>query len=259
MKVRSRTCVTLLVAAVSVFAWTDALFAQVTVITSGGFRAPYLEVLPEFERTTGITVTTLTGQSQGSTPNAIGVQLRRGVTADVVIMSREGLTDLAADGRIVPGSDIDLAQTPLGVAVRNGAPRPDISSVQRFTEMLLGAKSVTFPNSTTGIYLVSRLFPQLGTSDAVARKTTNVGVAAVARGETEVAIQPASELLHVAGVNYVGSIPPELQFISIFSAAVVSGSSQVDASKRLISYLVSANAVKAIESYGMQPPTTHSR
>jgi molybdate transport system substrate-binding protein len=95
----------------------------------------------------------------------------------------------------------------LGVAVRSGARKPDISSVQAFKEMLLAAKSVTFPNSTTGIYMVSKLFPHLGISDAVAKKTTNTGVAAVVSGDTEVAIQPASRLLHVAGADFVGTIP----------------------------------------------------
>src|ERR1700680_2151692 len=95
-------------------------FAQITVITSGGFSAAYREVLPEFEKASGIRVTTKSGASQGSGPNPIGAQLRRGVPADVVIMSREGLVELMAEGRIVAGTDLDLAQTPIGVSVRAG-------------------------------------------------------------------------------------------------------------------------------------------
>ncbi len=112
---------------------------------SGGFAAAYQEILPEFEKATGITVTTPRGQSQGNGPNAIGAQLRRGVPADVVIMSKEGLEQLIAEGRIAAGTAVDLARTPLGVAVRAGAPKPDISTVDAFKRTLLRAKSITFP------------------------------------------------------------------------------------------------------------------
>src|SRR6266566_294804 len=112
----------------AVFAVPTASFAQLKVIASGGFSAAYREALPEFERTAGVTVTTTSGASQGSGPNTIGAQLRRGVPADVVIMSREGLNELIAEGKIVARSDVDLAQTPLGLSVRAGAPKPDIST-----------------------------------------------------------------------------------------------------------------------------------
>src|ERR1700727_4114754 len=111
---------------IALLALPAASFAQLNVIMSGGFSAAYQEALPDFEKSTGITVTTARGQSQGNGPNAIGAQLRRGVPADVVIMSKEGLSQLIADGKIVAGKDIDLAQTPLGVSVRAGAPKPDI-------------------------------------------------------------------------------------------------------------------------------------
>ena len=107
----------------AVLAFPAASFAQIKVIISGGFSAAYQEVLPEFERTTGIKVTTTSGGSFGNAPTTIGAQLRRGVSADVVIMSREGLNELIAEGRIVAGTDTDLAQSPLGMAVRAGAPR----------------------------------------------------------------------------------------------------------------------------------------
>jgi molybdate transport system substrate-binding protein len=110
-----------------------ASFAQLNVITSGGFAAPLRAILPDFQKDTGITVVTARGQSQGGGPNAIGAQLRRGMPADVVIMSREGLNDLIADGRFVTGTDVDLAQTPLGVSVRVGAAKPNINTVEAFS------------------------------------------------------------------------------------------------------------------------------
>src|SRR5262252_3102648 len=103
---------------------------RVNVLMSGGFTGAYEQLLPEFERTSGIKVTTGSGSSQGSGPQTIGAQLARGVPADVVILSREGLNDLIAANRIAVGTDIDLARTRLGVAVRAGTPKPDVSTVE---------------------------------------------------------------------------------------------------------------------------------
>jgi molybdate transport system substrate-binding protein len=245
------TRVVIVIAAVVLF--PTASFAQLVVITSGGFSAAYKDALPEFERTTGIRVTTSSGASQGSGPNTIGAQLRRGLTVDVVIMSKEGLNDLVAEGRIVAGTATDLAQAPLGLAVRAGAPRPDISSVETFKRTLLQAMSITFPASTTGIYMTTKLFPQLGIADELKAKTTTTGVAAVASGQAELAIQPVSELLHAAGVDFVGKLPAEVQYISVFSAAVVAGSSRPEAAKQLIAFFGSDRAKAAIVNAGMEP------
>jgi len=230
-----------------------ASFAQVKVIVSGGFWAASGELLPEFEKTTGISVTQTLGKSQGSGPDNIGAQLRRGVPADVVIMSKEGLGDLIAEGTIAKETEIDLAQTPLGVAVRAGAPKPDISTVDAFKKALLRASSITFPNSTTGIYLATKLFPQLGIANEIAAKITNTGVAAVAKGDAGIAIQPVSELLNVPGADFVGTIPKEIQYVSVFSAAMVAGSKEPEASKWLIAFLASETATRAIKKSGMEP------
>jgi molybdate transport system substrate-binding protein len=238
----------------AVFALPTALFAQVKVIISGGFSAAYRELLPEFERTSGITVTTTTGGSQGNGPNTIGGQLRRGVLADVVIMNRAAVGELLAEGRIVAGTDVDLAQTYLGVAVRAGAPRPNISTVDAFKQTLLRAKSVTFDGSTTGIYLTTKLFPRLGIADEMAGKSTTAGAAAVAKGDAEIAVQPVSEILPVQGVDLVGTIPAEVQYVAVFAAAVVTGSKEPEASRRLIAFLASENARTALKNSGMEPP-----
>lgn len=228
-------------------------FAQLNVITSGGFAAPLRAILPDFQKGTGIPVNTTRGQSQGGGPNAIGAQLRRGVPADVVIMSREGLNELIAESRIVAGTDVDLAQTPLGVSVRVGAPKPNIKTVEAFRQTLLQAKSITFPSSTTGIYMLTKLFPQLGIADKLAGKITHTGVVDVANGNAELAIQPVSELLHVEGTEFVGTIPADIQYISIFSCAAVRGGKQLEASNRLIAFLRSEKAKEAIRESGMEP------
>ena len=182
--------------------------AQVKVMTSGGFAAPLREMLPEFEKSTGVSVEVILGKSQGGGPDTISAQLGRGVAADIVILSREGLNDLIAENRIAAHSDIDLAKTPLGMAVRAGAPKPDISTVEAFKNTLLHAKSITYPSSTTGIYMATKLFPRLGIAGEVLPKSSNAGVAAVAKGDIEIAIQPVSELLHVPGTDFVGTLPP---------------------------------------------------
>ena len=236
----------------AVVALPTASFAQVRVIISGGFSAVYRELLPELERTSGITVTTGSGGSQGDGPNTIGAQLRRGVLADVVIMNKAGLGELIAEGRIAAGTNVDLARTYLGMAVRAGAPKPDISTVDAFKQTLLRAKSVTFDSSTTGIYLTTNLFPRLGIAEEMARKSTTSGVAAVARGDAEIAVQPISEILPVRGVDLVGTIPAEVQYVAVFAAAVVAGSKEMEASNRLIAFLASEAATAAMKKNGME-------
>ena len=247
-------------AAVALFVlaiFAESALAQVKVITSGGFAAPLREMLPEFEKSTGISVEVTLGKSQGGGPDTISAQLGRGVDADIVIMSREGLHDLISANRIVAHSDIDLAKTPLGLSVRAGAPKPDISSAEAFKNTLLHARSITYPSSTTGIYMATKLFPQLGVASEVASKSSNAGVAAVAKGDAEIAIQPVSELLHVPGTEFVGTLPHEIQYISGFSAALVTGSSKSSAAKKLITFLGSAKAKDAIRNSGMEPLTMH--
>lgn len=243
----------LMVAITLVLALPASLPAQITVISSGGFSASYEELLPQFEKSTGITVTTLRGESQGDGPNTIDGELRGGPPADVVIMSREGLAEQLAEGRIVVGSDVDLASVPLGVGVRTGAPHPDISTVNAFKQTLLRAKSIGI-QSTSAIYLKTRVFPQLGISADLEDKLSDAPAAEVAGGRVEMAVLPVSEILPVRGVDLVGTIPANLQFVQVFAAAVVKGTQNPEAAKRLIDFLASAEATPTVEEMGMQRP-----
>src|SRR5262249_17412889 len=137
------------------------------VLMSGGFSGAYELLLPEFERATGIAVTTGSGASQGNGPYTIAAQLAGGVHADVVIMSREGLADLMAANLIAAGTDVDLARVPLGVAVRAGVANPDVSTVDAFRQALLKAGTIAVPGSTSGIWLMTDLFPRLGLADKI--------------------------------------------------------------------------------------------
>jgi len=228
----------------------------VNVLISGGFDGAYRKLLPEFERTAGISVATGSGSSQGSGPQVIGAQLARGVAADVVILSREGLDELIAANRIVAGTDVDLASTPIGVAVRAGAAKPDVGTVDAFRRALLDAKVVAVPASTSGIFLVNEIFPRLGIAENLDVKVTPRGTgscAMVASGEVKFALLPVSEILAAQGVEFAGAIAEEIQLNQVFSAAVVSGSRELQAGRRLIEFLGSPNASAAIRSSGMAP------
>jgi molybdate transport system substrate-binding protein len=235
-------------------------FGQIRVIISGGFSSAYHEVLPEFESETGIKVITESGASQGKGNDTISSQLQRGVTADVVIISREGLNDLITENRIAAGTAVDLAKTPIGMSVRAGQLKPEIATVAEFKQALVQAKIIAIPTSTTGIYLTGKVLPQLGIDKAIVVKSTTRGadsVALVARGEAAVSLQPVSEILHVPGVDLVGAIPTEIQYISVFSAAIVAGSKQPEAARKLIAFLTSEKATTAIRNSGMDPVTSH--
>ena len=226
------------------------------VLISGGFDGAYRQLLPEFERTSGIQVSTGSGSSQGTGPQVIAAQLARGVAADVVILSREGLDGLIAERRIVPGTDVDLARTPIGVAVRTGAPKPDLSTLEACKRTLIGAKTVAVPASTSGIFLVEVVFPRLGIAGKIEVTVTPRGTGAaamVAAGEAKLALLPVSEILSAPGVELAGTIPEEIQLNQTFSAAVVAGSTELEAGKRLIAYLGSERAATAIKKSGMDP------
>ena len=230
--------------------------AHLHVLVSGGFSGAYEELLPQFERASGIKITTGSGASQGTGPQTIATQLARGVPADVVILSREGLEELIAAKRIAAGTDVDLAQVPLGVAVRAGTAKPDVSTVDAFKQILRKAQTVAVPGSTSGIWLMTELFPRLALADKINVKAMPRGADAaglVAAGGADVAVMPVSEIVHAAGVDLAGSIAAEIQFVQVFSAAVVAGSGEIEPCKRLIEFLASASAAAAIRDSGMKP------
>jgi molybdate transport system substrate-binding protein len=151
--------------------WSGA----VNVLISGGFSSAYEQLVPEFERTSSLKITTRSGASQGAGPQTIAAQLARGVFADVVILSREGLSELIAANRIIAGTDVDLARVPLGVAVRAGTSKPDVSTVEAIKQLLLKAKTVAVAGSTSGIWLRTDLFPRLGIVEKINIKATPRG------------------------------------------------------------------------------------
>jgi molybdate transport system substrate-binding protein len=235
----------------------SASAAEVRVMISGGLTAAYKALVPEFERTTGNKVVTAYGPSMGTTVNAIPVRLERGEAADVLIMVGYALGDLVKQGKVVVGSQVDLVKSPIGVAVKAGAPKPDISSADALKRSLLAAKSIAYSDSASGVYVSTEMFQRLGIADAMKDKAKKIPAepvaGVVARGDAEIGFQQISEMLPVPGVDIVGQLPPDLQKITVFSAGIATGSKEPEAGKALIKFLASPAASAAIIKSGMEP------
>ena len=231
--------------------------AEINVVTSGGFTAAFLELVPEYERIAHNKVVTGFGPSMGTTKNAIPVRLARGESIDVVIMAASALEDLIKQGKVMAGSRVDLVQSFIAMAVKTGAPKPDISSVAALTRTLLAAKSIAYSDSASGVYLSTVLFPKLGIADQIKQKSRKIEAdpvgGVVATGEFEIGFQQYSELLPVKGIDIVGPLPPGAQTITVFSAGIPTTSKQPDAARGLIKFLASPAALKAIRKSGLDP------
>lgn len=258
MRSGSRLLKTALIVACALFLAVTVHAGDIRVMTSGAFTAPYLELFPQYERASMnriITVTTTMGVGADSIPNRIA----RGEAVDVVIVAAAALDALIREGRIVAGTRVDLAKSGIGMAVRSGAPRPDISSVDALKRTLLQAGSIAYSASVSGDYLSNELFQRLGVADRVAAKSRRVERervgAVVARGEAEIGFQQISELLPVPGIDYVGPLPPEVQRITVFSAGVAVTARDPDAAREFVRFLASVNAREAVRAYGLEPVT----
>jgi molybdate transport system substrate-binding protein len=231
--------------------------AEVRVMISGGLSAAYNVLVPEFERVTGHKVLTAYGPSMGTTVNAIPIRLERGEAADVVIMVGYALGDLITQGKVKADSRVDLVKSLIGICVKAGAPKPDISSPEALKRALLTAKSIAYSDSASGVYISSEMFQRLGIVEEMkdkARKIPAEPVAGVvARGEAEIGFQQFSEMLPIPGLDIVGPLPPELQKVTLFSAGIASVSKEPDAGKALIKFLASPAARDAIVKSGLEP------
>lgn len=229
---------------------------DIRVMTSGSFTAAYLELTPQCERVTKDTLVTVT-TSVGTGLAFIPTRLQRGEPADVVIVDDALLIQMIKDGLVMADSRIELARSNIGMAVRAGAPKPDISSVDALKRTLLQAKSIAYSASVSGRYLSTELFQQLGIADQVLGKSRRVEGervgAVVARGEAEIGFQQISELLSVPGIDYVGPLPAEVQRTSVFSGGVAANSRNANAARALIRCLASPEAAGAVAKSGLEP------
>jgi molybdate transport system substrate-binding protein len=231
--------------------------AGIKVVTSGAFTAAYLELVPEYERATHHKLVTEFGPSMGTTHNAIPIRLERGEQIDVVIMAAPALADLIKQGKVRADSRVDLVQSNIGMAVRAGAPHPDISTVDALKRTLLAAKSIAYSDSASGVYLSTELFPKLGIAGQIKGKTRKIEAdpvgGVVASGEAEIGFQQISELRPVKGIDIVGPLPPGAQRVTVFAAGIPATSQQPEAAKALIQWLASPAAYAAIKKSGLEP------
>jgi molybdate transport system substrate-binding protein len=235
--------------------------ADVHVMISSGFYGVYSELGPAFERVSGHRLVTTRGPSMGDSPEAIPTRLARGETADVVILDGGAADELGRLGLLRFATKVELARSLIGMVVRAGAAKPEIGSVDAFRSALLATKSIAYSDSGSGTYLSTMLFPRLGIADQVAGKSRKVRgpptgepvAAVVARGEAEIGFQQVSELIHVPGIDFVGTIPAELQPVIFFAGALTSTVRQPEAASALIRFLASPEAAPAILKAGLTP------
>jgi len=231
--------------------------AEVRVMISGGLTAAYKALVPEFERATGHKVLTAYGPSMGTTTNAIPVRLNRGEAADVLIMVGYALEDLAKNGKVITGSSVDLVKSPIGVAVKSGTPKPDISTADAVKRALLAAKTIAYSDSASGVYVSTEMFDKLGIKAAMEGKARKIPATPVgeivAHGDAEIGFQQMSELKPVEGIDILGPLPDELQKITVFSAGIATASKEQDAGKALIKFLASPAARAEMVKSGMDP------
>ncbi|HEV2200339.1 MAG TPA: substrate-binding domain-containing protein [Bryobacteraceae bacterium] len=235
--------------------------AEIKVVTSGAFTAAYLQIAPEYERATHNKLDTGFGPSMGTTHNAIPMRLARGEVIDVVILAAPALDELIKQGKVVASSRVDLVASRMALAVKAGAPHPDISTVDALKRTLLAAKSIAYSDSASGVYLSTVLFPKLGVADQIKGKSRKIEAdpvgGVVASGEFEIGFQQISELRPVKGIDIVGPLPPGAQRVTVFSAGIPVTSKQPEAAKALIQYLASPARLPVIEKTGLEPVTTH--
>jgi molybdate transport system substrate-binding protein len=226
--------------------------AELKLLASAAIKDAYLELLPQFEKATGHKVTA----AWSSTPD-IQKRIAAGEAADLVILGNSGTEELIKQGKLIPGSRANFAKSGIGVAVRSGTPKPDISSADAVKKSVLAAKSVAYSAGASGIYIVS-MFQKLGIGDAVKSKTAAVKPGepvgeVVARGDAEIGFQQVSELVPVKGIEYLGPLPAEIQNITVFSGGIHSGTKEADATAALAKFLTAPAATPTITKHGLEP------
>ena len=225
----------------------EFIAADVRVMISAGFYGVYSELSPAFERASGHRLITTRGPSMGDSPEAIPFRLARGEDADVVIVNGGVADELGRRGLVRADSKIEFARSLIGMVVRAGAAKPDIGTVEALRNALLAAKSIAYSDSGSGTYLSATVFQKLGIADQVASKGRKVRgppsgepvAAVVARGEAEIGFQQVSELIHVPGISFVGTIPTEVQPTTFFVGMLTSTVRQPEAASALIRFLTS--------------------
>jgi len=227
-------------------------------MTSGAFTAAHLALMPQLERVTGkkvVTASTSIGSGETSIPN----RLKRGEVVDIVIVAQYVLRQFMADGLVLAEGERVVARSSIALAVRAGAPKPDIGTVDALKKTLLQAKSIGYSASESGKYYSNELVQRLGIADRVLGKSRLVDKgervgAVLARGEVEIGLQQLSELLPVPGIAHITLLPQEVQKVSTFAAGVAATCPDKARARSVIEFLASAAAAQAITGSGLELP-----
>lgn len=227
------------------------------VMTSGAFTAAHLELIPQLEHLTKKKIVTAS-TSIGTGENSIANRLKRGEIVDIVIVADLVLRQFIQDGLVLSDGDMPLVRSSIAMAVRAGAPKPDISSTDGLRRTLLRAKSIAYSASVSGQYLTTQLYQRLRIADQVLGKSRLIGGgervgAVITRGEAEIGFQQMSELLPVPGIDHITALPAEVQKVSTFAAGVAASSPDAALARSVIKFLASPQAARAIINSGLEP------
>ncbi len=230
---------------------SSAFAAELRAVISNALAESFREVIPEFERTSQIKVLSSFGGDD------IPKRIEGGEPADVLIIWRTHLDKLATEGFVVQASETDVVRSNIGLAVRAGAPKPDISSVDALRRSLLNASSIAYSASISGVYISTELFPKLGIAEQVKGKSKRIeGMRvgeAIARGDAEIGFQQISELLPVTGIQYVGPLPDGAQRVTVFSAGITANAKNTAGAQALMHFLTSSVAHPTFVKRGLDP------
>jgi molybdate transport system substrate-binding protein len=248
----SRT--TILTAVLALAVGTTAQAAELRLLVSGAIRAAMADIKPLFEQATEHKLIV-----SSDTSGRIARRIADGEEVDLLIVTSGGIDELIKQGRVRDGSKAEIARSGLGVVVRTGAAKPDISTPEKFKEALLAARTVAYTNPASGGAsggYFAKMLEQLGITDAVNKKARlgEGGPIAqiVARGDAELGIQQIPELLAYPGVDYVGPLPGSLQFFTRLAAGIAANSRQPEAAQILLKFLASPPAVSVMQAKGME-------
>ena len=236
---------------------TNAIAADIHVITSGAFAEALKTLVPEYEKQSPNKVLISYGSSMGAAHDSIPTRLGRGEKFDVLILASPALDGFIKSGAVQPGTRVDLVASVMGAVVKAGAPKPDISTMAGLKQALLNAKTVAHSASASGIYLSTELFPKMAISEHMNKTASKIHservASVVARGDAELGFQQVSELLPIPGVDFIGELPPEAQKTVLFSAGITNNVSNLNASRDLIAFLTSPKAAPTIQKAGLKP------
>jgi molybdate transport system substrate-binding protein len=230
---------------------------ELTVMSSGGYTAALQRLAPDFERSSGHHLQLVLGPSMGTSPDAIPNRLARGEEADLLIMVGSALDGLIAAGRVRADSRADVADSKIGLAVRAGQAKPDISTIDGLRQVLLSAHSIAYSDSASGVYVETELYKKLGLEAPLKPKSRMIVAerigAVVARGDAEVGFQQVSELLPIPGIVFAGPIPDAVQKVTTFAAGIPTAARHPDRARELLAYLATAAARSIVIDAGLTP------